>query len=178
MKVQTDTQALMQPGADGQRPNFQELLPKMQEIQQKGAKDAEAILKDDQKPAATALLKDLTALQSVRIPIATYSDLKLTADQKTKLAAVSADITKDRAAKMQEMQAARQAGDQAKMQEIMQSMRGNGQPDEKALAVLTADQKDFVTKYIKDHPAGPGGPGGRRFGPGAGAGAGAAPPPL
>jgi hypothetical protein len=52
-------------------------------------------------------------------------------------------------------------------------MRGNGQPDEKALAVLTADQKELVTKYIKEHPQQ--GPGGRRFGPGAGAAA--APPP-
>jgi len=175
MKAQTDTQALMQPGADGGRPNFQEILPKMQEINQKAAKDIDGTLKDDQKTEAAALLKNLTALQSLRIPIGTYSDLKLTADQKTKLAAASADVAKDRAAKLQELQAARQAGDQAKMQELMQGMRGNGQPDEKGLAILTADQKDLVTKYIKDHPQQNGRrPGG--FGPGAGAGA--APPPM
>jgi hypothetical protein len=170
-KNQEDMRALMQPGADGQRPNFQELQPKMQEISQKGVKDIEAILKDDQKAAAPGLLKDLTTLQTLRIPIQTYSDLKLTSEQKTKLNAVSADIAKDRAAKQQELQTAAQAGDQAKVQEIRQSMFGNGQPNEKALAVLTSDQKDLVTKYIKDHPAGQGG--GRRFGPGAGAGAGA-----
>lgn len=168
-KMQTDMQALMRP-ADGSQPNFQELQPKMQDINKKANTDIEAVLKDDQKADAPVLLKNLQTLQTVRIPMATYSDLKLTTEQKTKLAAVAADVAKDRAAKMQEFNAARQAGDQAKLQELAQAMRGNGQPDEKALAALTADQKDLVTKYIKDHPQ----QGGRRPG---GFGPGAAPPP-
>ena len=36
--------------------------------------------------------------------------------------------------------------------------------------ILTADQKETITKYIKANPRGQG-PGGRRFGPGAGAAA-------
>ena len=44
------------------------MFTKMTEIQQKAAKDAEAVLKDDQKTDATALLKNLQALQAVRIP--------------------------------------------------------------------------------------------------------------
>ena len=175
MKVQTEMQALMRP-TDGGQPNFQELQPKMQEINQKAAKDIEAVLKDDQKAEAPALLKLLSTLQALRIPVQTYSDLKLTAEQKTKLTALGAAVAKDRATKIQEMTAARQAGDQAKMQEIMQAMRGTGQPNEKGLEVLTADQKELVTKYIKEHPQ----QGGRRpggFGPGAGAAAAAPPHP-
>ena len=125
-------------------------------------------LKDDQKTGATALVKNLQLLQSLRIPFQTYSDLKITDEQKTKLTALAADVQKDRTAKMQEMQAARQAGDNEKAQQIMQSMFGNGQPDEKTLAVLTADQKEVITKYVKANPPRQGGrPGG--FGPGAGA---------
>ena len=62
---------------------------------------------------------------------------------------------------------AQAAGDNDKAQEIRTAMRasfGNGQPDEKGLAILTPDQKELVTKYIKDHPQ-QGRPGG--FGPGA-----------
>jgi hypothetical protein len=172
-KERADLQALRQPPADGSQPDRQAMCTKMTEIQQKAAKDAEAVLKDDQKTDATALLKNLQALQAVRIPYQTYGDLKLTAEQKTKLAALAADITKDRAAKQKELVEAQQAGDQAKVREIFTAMRGNGQPDEKATAILTADQKEVVTKYIKDHPAPAGG--GRRFGPGAG---GAPPPQL
>jgi hypothetical protein len=176
-KMQTDTQALMRP-ADGSQPNFAEIRPKMTEINQQAAKDIDAVLKGDQKTDAAALVKNLQALQAARIPMQTYSDLKLTAEQKTKLVDLSAEITKDRTAKQEEIAAARQAGDQAKAQELQRAMFGNGQPDEKGLAILTADQKDLVTKYIKDHPQQAGGrrPGG--FGPGAGAGNAAPPPQL
>ncbi len=174
-KMQTDMQAAFQPPADGSQPDRQAMQTKMQEINKTATKEIEAALKDDQKADAVVLLKNLQTLQTLRIPYQTYSDLKLTDDEKTKLGALAADAAKDRAAKMQEMQAARQAGDQEKMQQLMQSLRGTGQPDDKAMAALTADQKDLVTKYIKDHPQGrrPGG-----FGPGGGARAGGnAPPP-
>ena len=151
-KAQADLAALRP--TDGTQPNFQELFPKMQEVNQKAAKDSEAVLKDDQKADATALLKTLTVVQGLRLPIGAYCDLKLTAEQKTKLAALAAESAKDRAAKMQEVQAARDANDQAKVQELMTAMRGSfgGAVDEKTLAVLTAEQKDVVTKYVKEHP--------------------------
>ena len=167
-KVQTDMAALRP--TDGTQPNFQELMPKIQEINQKAVKDIEAVLKDDQKSDAPALLKNLQVLQSLRIPLQTYSDLKLTAEARTKLSEVAASVAKDMAAKAQELQTARDAGDQAKMQELMVAMRGNRQPNEKALASLTAEQRDLIAKYIKDHPQ----QGGRRPG-GPAPGAGAAP---
>jgi len=165
-KMRADMQAMAP--APGTQVDFRELQQKSRAINEQANKDIEAVLNDDQKKQAPELVKTLQTVQTLRIPVQTYSDLKLTDDQKKKLAALAADVEKDRAAKMQEMQAARQAGDQDKMREIMTSMRGNGQPDEKTLAVLTADQKEIVQKYIKEHPQPAGG---RRFGPGAGAGA-------
>jgi len=161
-KSRDDMQAL-QP-TDGSQPDFRALAPKMQEINQQTTKDIEAALTDDQKTQSKGLIKDLQSLRSVGIPIETYGDLKLTDDEKKKITALATDIDKDRTQKIQDAQAARQAGDQAKAQEIMQSLRGTGGPNEKALAVLTDTQKETVTKYIKDHPQGrrPGGarPGG------------------
>ena len=169
-KYRTDAQALSQPPADGSQPDRQALGAKFQELGQKATKDIDAILKDDQKADATALTKNLQSLQMLSIPWQSYSDLKLTTEQKTKLTALAADTAKARAAKQQELQqeiqAARQSGDQAKMQELFTQMRGTGKPDEKTLEVLTAEQKDAITKYAKDHPQQPGRrPGG--FGPGA-----------
>lgn len=166
-KQRTDMQAARQAPADGSQPDRQAIGAKMQEINRTANKEIEAVLKDDQKADAAALVKNLQTLQTLRIPYQTYSDLKLTAEQKTKLGTMAADAAKEQAARMQEIQEARQAGDQNKLQELMQAMRGNGQPDEKTLAVLTADQKEIVTKYIKDNPR----PGGRRGGAGAGANA-------
>ena len=167
MKFTTDQRALFQPPADGSQPDRQAMMAKMQELNQAATKDIQAALKDDQKTDAVALIKSLQTLQRLRVPYQTYSDLKLTSEQKTKLTALAADVAKDMAAKQQEFTAARDAGDQAKMQELMAAMRPTGQPDAKTLAVLTAEQKELIEKYVKDHPQGrrPGGPGG--FGPGA-----------
>jgi len=165
-KQQADMRALMTPPADGGQINFQELRPKMTAINEQATKDIDAALKPEQKTEATALLKTLSSLQAVGIPFQTYSDLKLSDDQKKKLGEVGAEVQKDRAAKMREAQDAQQAGDNQKAQEIRVSLRGNGQPNEKGLAILSTEQKDLVTKYIKEHPPQAGRrPGG--FGPGA-----------
>jgi len=175
-KYRADMQALRQQPADGSQPDFRAIGAKVTELGQKSSKDIDAILKDDQKTEATALVKDLQMLQVLRIPYQTLDDLKLTSEQKTKLMAIAADVTKERTAKQQEIQAARQANDNAKAQELQQAFfasLGAGKPDEKALAVLTADQKDVIDKWQKANPQRGGG---RRFGPGAGAAA-AAPAP-
>ena len=137
-------------------------------ITQTATKSIDGILKDDQKIGAAALVKNLQMLQGLRIPFQTYSDLKLTDEQKTKLTTLAADVQKDRTAKLQEAATAQQAGDTDKAQQIRQGMFGNGQPDEKGLAVLTAEQKDVITKYVKANPPRQGGRPGA-FGPGAGA---------
>ncbi len=168
-KYQTDLRASFQPPADGAQIDRAARQAKMQEISQQATKDINAVLKDEQKTDATVLVKNLQMLRGLRIPIETYSDLKLTGEQKTKLLALATDAAKDRAAKQAEIRAALDAGDAAKAQELQRALFtgfGNGQPDEKTMAVLTADQKDVLAKYAKANP-----PRGRRpggFGPGAG----------
>jgi len=174
-KYRADLQALRQPAADGAQPDFQAMRTKMTELGQKSAKDIDAILKDDQKTQATAMVKNLQMLQTLRIPYQTLDDLKLTDEQKTKLAAIAADVTKERTAKQAEIRAAQQSGDTAKAQELQQAFFASafgGKPDEKAMAVLTADQKDVIDKWQKANPQ----RGGGRRRPGAGAAA-AAPAP-
>jgi len=167
-KLVADRQAAFQQPADGGQPDRQAQMAKFQELNQTAVKEITAVLTDDQKTSSTALLKDLQTLQALSLPYQTYSDLKLTSEQKTKLAALAADVIKSRQDLQQEIRAAAQAQDQAKMQELFGKMRGTGKPDEKTLAVLTDSQKATVDKYVKDHPA----PANRRpggFGPGAGA---------
>lgn len=165
-KMQQDLQAA-RPAA-GAATDRQAQAAKRQEINQQAVKDIEEVLTPDQKKQEPDLIKNLSALRSTGIPMPTYGDLKLTDEQRTKLAALAGDIDKDRAQKMKDMQEARQAGDQAKVTEIQQSLRGGNTPNEKALALLTDSQKETITKYQKDHPA-RAGRGGRQ---------GAAPPPV
>jgi len=147
-----DLQALRPQAGGGAPANPQETQQKRRDITMKATTDIQAVLTDDQKTKSGPLLKKLTAVQSVGIPIGVYGDLKLTDDQVTKLTDVSAEVTKERTQKLADAQAAQQAGDTAKAQEIRQSMRTTG-PNEKAMAILTDAQKEAVTKYIKDHPA-------------------------
>ncbi|MBB6049538.1 hypothetical protein [Armatimonas rosea] len=162
-KVQDKMQAAMQELRDsgGAGPEaFQELQKKNQENSKKAETEILALLTDDQKKALPEVLKALQLLRTVGIPVQLSSALMLTDVQKKSLAEVAAAVQKDREAKMKEMQEARQNQDQDKMRELMQAMRGNGGVNPKALAILTAEQKAMVEKYIKDHPQ----PQGRRGG--------------
>lgn len=168
-KSAKDRQALMQPDANGQRPNFQEIGPKIQELNQQTTKDIDAVLTDDQKKMVPDVVKDFQTLQGVGIPAGVVGDLKLTADQKTKLAEVSKSMQTERQAKLQEAQ-----GDRTKLREIQQELQKT--QSDKVNAVLTDTQKTTLEKYLKDHPqprfGGGGFGGGRRPG-----GAGGNPPP-
>jgi Asp-tRNA(Asn)/Glu-tRNA(Gln) amidotransferase A subunit family amidase len=159
-KLQEKSMAAMQELRDsgGFSPEaMQELQKKNEESAKKAETEIMALLSDDQKKALPEVLKALQLLRTVGIPVQLNSDLKLTADQKKALTEVAAAIQKDRTAKMKEMQEARQNQDQDKLRELMQSMRGNGGVNPKAMAILTAEQKAMVEKYIKDHPQPQGG---------------------
>ena len=134
----------------------------MQELQKKNAENSKkaeteimALLTADQKTALPDVIKALQLLRTLGIPVQLSGELKLTDEQKTALGKIAVDVQKDRDAKMKEMQEARQNGDQDKMRELMQAIRPSG-ANAKALAILTADQKAMVEKYIKDHPQQPG----------------------
>jgi hypothetical protein len=111
-------------------------------------------------------MKELGAFGPAGIPLDILSELKLSADQKSRIVAISEKAQQDMRAKMDE---ARQNGD---FQSIFQIMQSNREAVHKqAMAVLNADQRALVEKFAKEHPMrGPGGPGGFPGGPGGGFG--------
>lgn len=108
---------------------------KLREVTTQANKDLEALLTDDQKTRWTAARKDLVLYTSAGIPLALFTELKLTDDQKAKLQAIQKETT-------EKAQALPQDQRRAAMQEARQ----------KAAEVLTADQKAAIEKYNKEHP--------------------------
>jgi len=166
-KVRTDMRAAFQPDASGQRPDPATAQAKMKEVQDQAKTDIEAVLTDTQKKKTESVLKEAGTYNSVGLPLGAVPDLKLTADQKTKLADIGAAVAKEQQATMKEMQDARQNQDQQKMQELFTSMQSSRKAtQEKVQAILNDEQKAALDKYVKDHPqpqrgrGGPGGPGG------------------
>jgi Spy/CpxP family protein refolding chaperone len=151
----------------GNRPDpaqLQEMMTKMQEDRKKNDAQIEAVLTDDQKKALPAFLKDVQTFQTAQLPLALVGDLKLTDDQKTKMAAVVTQIQKIAQEKRQE---AMDNQDFQSLREIMTQTQTALK--DKTRALLTADQKAMVEKYEKENPnQGFGGRGGRGGAPGAG----------
>ena len=151
----------------GNRPDpaqLQEMMAKMQEDRKKNDAQIEAVLTDDQKKALPAFLKDVQTFQTAQLPLALIGDLKLTDDQKTKMAAVVMQIQKIAQEKRQE---AMDNQDFQSLREIMTQTQTALK--DKTRALLTADQKAMVEKYEKENPnQGFGGRGGRGGAPGAG----------
>ena len=133
-KYRTDTAALRP--AQGQAPDPANTA-KLRELTTQANKDLEALLTDEQKTKWTAARKDLALLASAGIPPALFTDIKLTDEQKIKLAAIQKETT-------DKVQALPQDQRRAAMQEARQ----------KAADVLTADQKAAIEKYNKEHPRG------------------------
>lgn len=150
----------------GNRPDpaqLQEMMTKMQEDRKKNDAQIEAVLTDDQKKALPAFLKDVQTFQTAQLPLALVGDLKLTDDQKTKMAAVVMQIQKIAQEKRQE---AMDNQDFQSLREIMTQTQTALK--DKTRALLTADQKAMVEKYEKENPnQGFGGRGGRGGAPGA-----------
>ena len=181
----TQRQALMPQRGDGppDRDTMRAAMDKMRSLDQQAAADIKAVLTDTQKSALPALLKTLDDLRFVGIPAETYGDLKLTDDQKTKIAAL---VQTAQQAGRTAMDAARQSGDFSTVRQTLST--SHTQAVQQAMALLTTAQKAVVTAYKAAHPQpGPGGfgpppggfgppPGGGGFGPPPGGG-GFGPPP-
>ncbi|MES2465035.1 MAG: hypothetical protein V4671_31100 [Armatimonadota bacterium] len=133
---------------------------RLREIEQSAALKAKAVLTADQKKALPALLKEAETMRSVGLPLELADSLKLTAPQKTKIAAIAQAARREREA-MRDSGDFRPGGDREKTQR-------------QALAVLTGSQRKAVSAYRLAHPRPPfgGPPGGFRGGPGGG------PPPI
>lgn len=157
-------------GQGGPPPQMRAAMEKMRTQEKQYNQQIEAVLTADQKQKLPSFLKEINGLQGAGVPADLYADLKLTGDQKTKIVAIAQKA-------QQEMETARQNGD----------FSGDGMREshEKAMAVLTADQRKAVQKFQQDHPqrgpggfGGAGGPGGGPGGPGGpGGGPGDGPPP-
>ena len=142
------------------------IFEKMRGLEDKAVKQIEAMLTDSQKKAVPDAMKELSALGPAGIPLDVLGDLKLTADQKSRIIAISTKSQQDLRQKLDE---ARQSGDFQAFREIMQGSRESTQ--KQVNAVLTADQRTMIANFIKEHPMRgpggfPGGPGGFRGGPG------------
>lgn len=154
-KVRTDTADLRKPDANGQRPNRAEIQPKVAALNDQAKKDIEAVLTPAQTKMAAKVLKSAAVYNTVGIPLPVLADLKLTSEEETKLAAIVDAATKDQEPTVKALAEARTAGDQAKMQELNQTMQTARQATrEKAMAVLTEEQKATLAQYQKDHPRG------------------------
>lgn len=162
-------------GGGGQRPDFQA----MQARSDAAAKSIEALLTPAQKKALPTLIKDVGAMRTVGIPAQLYGDLKLTADQKSKIGTL-AKQTQDSMQKMFQSAGgggrgpggppggapgAGPGGGGGFDFQAIQKMRED--TNKKAMAILTSAQKAQVDKYLKANPPrgfGGGGGGGRRGG--------------
>lgn len=169
-------------GQQGTPPDFEAMraqMDKMRTAEQTAVRDAEAVLTDEQKKALPGVLAEMNSLRAAGIPLEVVDDLKLTADQKTKIS----DITKKSQEQMQKrMETARQSGDFQNMRDTM--MKSQQQTRTQVLAVLTETQRATVKAFVAAHPqpqgfggrGGFGGPGGGPPGGFGGPGAGGPPP--
>ena len=154
-KVRTDMQELRKPDANGQRPNRAELQPKIMALNDQAKKDIEAVLTPAQLKMSVKALKSAMVYNTVGIPLPVLADLKLTHEEETKLADIVEAATKEQEPTVKALTEARTAGDQAKVTEINQTMQASRQATrEKAMAVLTEEQKATLAQYQKDHPRG------------------------
>lgn len=175
-QYKADTKDLVfQPGGQQDPQAMQEMFQKRQAATTKADTDIKAVLTADQTKMLPDMNKELGALRQLGIPAEVLGDLKLTADQKTKLTTIATDSQKDMAAKRQEAQANGGRIDRQAMQDMQKATT------DKAMAVLDLTQKNKLEAYLKEHPqprgfgGGAGGGGRRQRG---GAAGGANPPTL
>lgn len=142
-------------GGPGGRPNID--FKKMEDLNTKATSKIEAVLTPAQKKALPGVIKEIGAMQMVQIPVETLGELKLTADQKSKIVGIAEKSQKDLQEKMKSAN-----GDFRSMMPIFQAARDKTHAD--VMLVLTAPQKATVEKYEKEHPRRGFGGGGRRGG--------------
>lgn len=148
--------------AQGVEVDRQELGQKMQALSEETTKSIEGVLTEEQNKQAPAFLKTIGAFRMVGIPLEVLPELKLTSDQKTKIASIADGAQKQMADARAAAQANGGGGGGGGFQAFQEIMKTNS---DKAAAVLTAAQKATLQKYVADHPQrGFGGPGGRRGG--------------
>lgn len=107
---------------------------KRAQLTAKANEDINAVLTPEQREKLKAAVKDLRPVISVGIPPALAVDLKLTADQKTKIEEIAKDVRA-------QLKGADAATRRAKIAEAR----------EKVMQLLTDDQKKIVEKFQAEH---------------------------
>jgi Spy/CpxP family protein refolding chaperone len=134
-KLVEETRAL-RPQAGGQpdREAMRETMQKLRDLNQKASQEIQGLLTEEQKAKLPEVLREMGQLRSMGVPLEALAELKLTAEQKTKLLALGAEYQKKlQALSPQERQTARR--------EMMQEARA------KMAEILTAEQKAVAQKY-------------------------------
>jgi len=146
-------------GEPGAAPN-PDAREKMQSLNTETTDKMTAVLTTDQQAKLPDVLKSLGNYRAVGIQLGALSVLKLTSDQKTKIVALAEASTKERTAKMAELQAGGGQPDRTAMMQAFQDMQKATAA--KLDAILTSNQKTALAAYNKEHPQqfGPNGRGG------------------
>lgn len=134
-KLVEETRAL-RPQAGGQpdREAMRENMQKLRDLNQKATQEIQALLTDEQKAKLPEVLREMGQLRSMGVPLEALAELKLTAEQKSRMLALGAEYQKKlQALSPQERQTARR--------EIMQEARA------KMAEILTAEQRAVAQKY-------------------------------
>lgn len=171
-KFQQDRDSLMPQQGDPSGPPDRETMRanmgKLRTLREAAVEKVNAMLTDTQSAKLKTLLRTLSDLTAVGIPNSAYDKLKLSAAQKTKLAA----IAKTKREKSQSIfENARNSQDFDQIRTAMESL--NDQTSQSVRAILSDDQKSVVDSVASDNSSpGVGGPP-----PGGGPDDGGGPPP-
>lgn len=149
-------------GGPPDQSTMQANMEKLKALDAAANNSIKAVLNADQKALLPDLLKNIETLRAAGIPAELYGKLNLSDGQTKKIAEIAQQAQQDMHAKME---AARQSGDFEATRSAMDQSRA--ETHQKAMAILTDDQKSMVEQFIKDHPRPQGGRGG---GPGRGHG--------
>lgn len=154
-QLQEEMSSLFAPSAPASPSGVTDVMMKRDRSVQKADAEILAVLTADQKSRTAPLLRALTNVQSLRIPLALYSDLGFSPDQLKKFTVLSRDLAAERQQLQEDMRTAVQAQDTARLGEILSKLRIDGKPDPRTIALLTPEQKDKLENYLKLHPRRP-----------------------
>jgi len=124
--------------AQGAQPD-QANAQKLREAARQALQEIQAVLTPEQRTRLRDAGRELAALAMAGIPLQALGDLKLTADQKSRIAAITREAAEKRQALSQEER-------RTKGREIFQEVRT------KVEALLTAEQKAVIEKYRRENP--------------------------
>jgi|GEM_PF-2953089 hypothetical protein len=147
---------------NGQRPDMQTMranFEKMRTMMEDYNKKAMAVLTPEQQKKAPQVVKLVDDSNTVGIPAEVLPQLKLSEDQIKHIESIADDAQKQMQTAFQN---ARQNNDFSSIRQTMMQTRTTAHNN--ALTVLTTNQITILNNYLKNHPQGMRGFGGRRGG--------------